>query len=156
MSFSIQILAFCRKGDLPEAEVSRFVKLLRPWAAVTCVCLKSPAGSFSNKNELMEAESRIVTARLPRQAHVVLLSVEGKSPGTSHSFAQWISQKQTQGRTLVFIIGGAYGCAVSLKQAANEEISLSPLTFSHGLAQLVLVEQIYRAFTILKGHPYHK
>jgi 23S rRNA (pseudouridine1915-N3)-methyltransferase len=156
MSFSIQIFAFCKKGEVHEAEISRFVKLLKPYAAVTCVCLKSPGGAFANKNELMEAEAKIAAARLPHHAHIVLLSIEGKSPGSSHSFAQWISQKQRQGKSLVFIIGGAYGCAPSLKQMAHEEISLSPLTFSHVLAQLVLLEQIYRAFTILKGHPYHK
>jgi 23S rRNA (pseudouridine1915-N3)-methyltransferase len=123
---------------------------------VACVHLKSPSGSFANKNELMEAEAQIVRARIPAKSCIVALSEEGKSPGPSHSFARWLAVKQQQSRSLVFIIGGAYGIAPSLKQAAHEVISLSPLTLSHALAQLVLLEQIYRAFTILKGHPYHK
>jgi 23S rRNA (pseudouridine1915-N3)-methyltransferase len=156
MSFSIQIFAFCKKGDMPVNEIDRFMKLIKPYASVTCVYLKSPAGFFANKRELVEAEAKTVFTKLPQNAHVVVLSEEGKSPGTSHSFAQWLSQKQRQGRCLVFVIGGAYGHALSLKQAAHEVISLSTMTLSHVLAQLVLFEQIYRAFTILKGHPYHK
>lgn len=156
MSFSIQIVAFCKRGDLPEAEASRFIRLLKPYSETTCVHLKPPAGSFANKNELMEAEARIVLARIPGKSCLVALSEEGKSLGASHSFAGWLSGKQRQGRPLIFAIGGAYGIARSLKQTAQEVISLSPLTLSHGLAQLVLLEQIYRAFTILKGHPYHK
>jgi 23S rRNA (pseudouridine1915-N3)-methyltransferase len=156
MSFSIQIVAFCKRGELPEAEISRFVKLIKPCAAITCVSLKSPAGSFANKNELMEAEAKIAMARLPAKSCIVALSEEGKSLGSSNSFARWLALRQQQGQPLVFVVGGAYGIAPSLKQAAHEVVSLSALTFSHVLAQLVLLEQIYRAFTILKGHPYHK
>jgi 23S rRNA (pseudouridine1915-N3)-methyltransferase len=156
MSFSVQIFAFCKKGEAPEAEVGRYIKLLRPYAEVTCMCLKSPGGSFANKNELMDAEAKIAMARIPGKSCLVALSEEGKGPGSSHSFAHWLSLKQQQSRPLVFVVGGAFGIAGSLKQAAHEVVSLSPLTLSHGLAQLVLLEQIYRAFTILKGHPYHK
>jgi 23S rRNA (pseudouridine1915-N3)-methyltransferase len=156
MSFSISIFAFCKRGELPEQEVLRYTKLIRPHAAVACVYLKSPAGSFANKNELLEAEARIVAEKLPKGAHVVALSEDGKNPGDSRMFAQWLSKKQLQAAGLVFVIGSAHGLSPSLKQTAHEVISLSGLTFSHCLAQLVLLEQIYRAFTILKGHPYHK
>ena len=156
MSFSIRIFAFGKKGEFPEEEACRYAGLIRPYAAVTCVPLKSPSGSFANKNELMEAEAEIVSAKLPENAIVVALSEDGKNPGDSRMFAQWLCRKQQQVRPLVFIIGGAYGLAPSLKREVHEVISLSALTFSHGIAQLVLLEQIYRAFTILKGHPYHK
>ena len=156
MSFSIRIFAFCKKGDLPGEEVDRFVRLIRPYAQVICTPLKPPQGLYANKHELMNAEAKIVTAKLPKGAHVVALSEDGKNPGDSRMFAQWLSKKQLQGPGLVFVVGGAYGLSQSLKQAAHEVVSLSGLTFSHCLAQLVLLEQIYRAFTILKGHPYHK
>jgi len=156
MSFSIQIFAFCKKGEISASEIGRYTKLIAPHAALTVTHLKSPAGSFGNKSELMEAEAKIVCSRIPGKSFVVALSEEGKSPGQSASFAQWLSKRQQQSIPLVFVVGGAFGIAQSLKQKAHEVMSLSPLTLSHSLAQVVLLEQIYRAFTILKGHPYHK
>jgi 23S rRNA (pseudouridine1915-N3)-methyltransferase len=156
MSFSIFILAFCRKGEFPEEEISRYAGLIRPYASVTSIPLKSPPGSFANKQEQMEAEAKIVAAKLPKGATVVALSEDGKNPGDSRMFATWLGKKQREAKALVFVVGGANGIAPSLKQKAHEVISLSGLTFSHGIARLVLLEQIYRAFTILKGHPYHK
>jgi 23S rRNA (pseudouridine1915-N3)-methyltransferase len=156
MSFSIQIFAFCKKGEFPEEEIRRYCGLIRPFSSVHCVPLKSPSGSFANKQELMDAEAEIVSAKLPKGSIVVALSEDGKTPGNSRVFSQWLWKKQQQARTLVFVIGGAHGLAPSLKQGADEVISLSELTLSHGIARLVLLEQIYRAFTILRGHPYHK
>ncbi len=156
MSFSIMVFAFCKKGEFPEEEISRYAGLIRPYAPVTSVSLKSPSGSFANKHGLTEAEAKIVLAKLPENATVVALSEGGKNPGDSLTFARWLCKKQLEARNLVFVIGGAYGIAPSLKEKAHEVISLSPLTFSHGIARLVLLEQIYRAFTILRGHPYHK
>ncbi len=156
MAFTIQVLAFCKKGEVSETDVMHYIKLCRPYADVACVYLKSPSGDFANKKDLMEAEARIVLAKIPKDAGVVVLSEDGKRYASSHDFSQWVAKKQAQAKPLIFIIGGAYGCAPSLKIAAKETLSLSGLTFSHALAQLVLLEQIYRAFTILKGHPYHK
>ena len=156
MSFSVQIFAFCKKGEFPEEEIRRYCGLIRPYASVTCVPLKSPSGSYANKHDLMNAEAEIVSAKLPKDSIVLALSEDGKNPGDSRAFSQWLWKKQQQARILVFVIGGAYGLASSLKQRADEVISLSGLTLSHGIARLVLLEQIYRAFTILKGHPYHK
>jgi 23S rRNA (pseudouridine1915-N3)-methyltransferase len=156
MSFSIRIFAFCKKGEIPEEEIGRFIRLIRPYAQVIYTPLKSPQGAYANKHELMEAEAKIVMAKLPKGAVLVALSEDGRNPGDSRMFAQWLSKKQLTAANLVFVVGGAYGLSQSLKQAAHEVISLSGLTFSHVLAQLVLLEQVYRAFTILKGHPYHK
>jgi 23S rRNA (pseudouridine1915-N3)-methyltransferase len=156
MAFSIQIFSFCKKGEVSEPELDRYAALIGHYASLTSVRLKSPVGSFANRSELMEAEAKIVGGRIPRKSFVVALSEEGKNPGSSISFASWLSKKQQQSQTLVFLLGGAYGLARSLKDTAHETLSLSPLTLSHGLAHLVLLEQIYRAFTILKGHPYHK
>ena len=156
MAFSIMVFAFCKKGEFPDEEISRYAGLIRPYASVTSVSLKSPSGSFLNKQELTEAEAKIVLAKLPEGATVVAVSEDGKNPGDSLAFAAWLCKKQREAKNCVFVIGGAYGLAPSLKKKAHELISLSTLTFSHGIARLVLLEQIYRAFTILKGHPYHK
>ena len=58
-------------------------------------------------------------------------------------------------RTLVFVVGGAFGFAPEIHRLAHDKISLSPMTFNHQMVRLIFVEQLYRAFTILKGEPYH-
>jgi len=75
---------------------------------------------------------------------------------TSREFAGFLNKKMVSGlKELVFVIGGPYGFSDEVYQKANSEISLSRMTFSHQLARLLCVEQLYRAFTILNGEPYH-
>ncbi|HAJ79150.1 MAG TPA: hypothetical protein DCO75_05205, partial [Fibrobacteres bacterium] len=82
-------------------------------------------------------------------------SEEGKLM-ESLRFATWIESFLTSHRSPVFNIGGAFGLSSNIKKECKEIISLSPLTLPHKLCMLVLIEQIYRAFTILHNHPYHK
>lgn len=89
-------------------------------------------------------------------AEVVLLNETGKQLD-SPQFATWFRSLQERStRELVFLCGGAEGFPEHLREAAGQLLSLSNLTMSHELARVVLVEQIYRAFTILAGHPYAK
>lgn len=75
---------------------------------------------------------------------------------TSKELAAFLEKKMVSGlKELVFVIGGPYGFSPEVYQRANSKISLSRLTFSHQMARLLCIEQIYRAFTILKGEPYH-
>jgi 23S rRNA (pseudouridine1915-N3)-methyltransferase len=87
---------------------------------------------------------------------LVLLDVAGKS-FTSETFARWIAGRRDDGhRTIAFLIGGPDGHGESALARANLKMSLGPLTMPHGLARIVLAEQLYRAATILSGHPYHR
>ena len=70
-------------------------------------------------------------------------------------FARWLQQKQNTARRLVFVIGGPYGFSPAVYQRANEQLSLSKMTFSHQMIRLTFTEQVYRACTIIKGEPYH-
>lgn len=89
-----------------------------------------------------------------REATVVALEVTGQAL-TSEAFARTIERFGARGKgTIAFLIGGADGLPADLSRAAHARISLSSLTFPHRLARLVLVEQIYRAMTILRGEPY--
>jgi 23S rRNA (pseudouridine1915-N3)-methyltransferase len=93
---------------------------------------------------------------LDSAALVVLLDDAGK-PQSSEQFAQWLGQARDRGaREIVFLCGGAEGFPEGLRRRATQKLSLSPLTFSHELARAMLVEQLYRAFAILGGHPYPK
>ena len=75
----------------------------------------------------------------------------------SFGFSKWMDEKLTYlSKDIVFIIGGSHGVNESVYQRANEQLSFSKMTFPHQLMRLILVEQIYRAMMIKKGHPYHK
>lgn len=87
---------------------------------------------------------------------LVLLDAAGRTM-TSEEFSRWLGGERDAGtRELVFVLGPAEGFSEATKRRAAVELSLTPLTLSHELARVVLLEQIYRAFTILAGHPYAK
>jgi len=91
-----------------------------------------------------------------RFATPVLLDAAGK-PYNSQSFAKWLGEHRDRGtREIVFVCGDADGFPVALRERVNQSVSLSPMTFSHELARVILAEQIYRAFAVLSGSPYPK
>lgn len=100
-----------------------------------------------------DVEERVRRA-IPDRSRVVALEVEG-TRHTSESFARLVGRSENDGiQTLVFLVGGSHGLPPALSVAADERVSLSAMTLPHRLARLLLVEQIYRAFTILRGEPY--
>lgn len=103
----------------------------------------------------MEAEGEQILARLDRAELVVLLDERGRqldSKGLASRLGDW----QNDGRDLCFIIGGPDGVADSCRQRADFTWSLSQLTLPHGLARVLLAEQLYRAHSLQTGHPYHR
>ncbi len=111
--------------------------------------------SALSENEIKEKEADMLLKALKPQDYVVLLDEHG-SMYRSLEFASWLDRKLASGgKNLVFIIGGAYGFSPRIYAIAQEKISLSPMTFSHQMVRTVFTEQLYRAFTILKGEPYH-
>ena len=100
-------------------------------------------------------EGRYLLGALETSDHVVLLDEHG-SERTSVDFSQWLQRRMASGcKRLVFVVGGPYGFSPEVYDRANEKISLSKMTFPHELVRLVFVEQLYRAFTILRHEPYH-
>lgn len=100
-------------------------------------------------------EGKLILNQLEKSDFVTLLDEKGKSY-TSVLFAQLINKRSVSGlKRLVFIIGGPYGFSSDVYNRGNSKISLSAMTFSHQMVRLFAVEQIYRAFTILRNEPYH-
>ncbi|WP_405377965.1 23S rRNA (pseudouridine(1915)-N(3))-methyltransferase RlmH [Nonlabens sp. Asnod3-A02] len=103
------------------------------------------------KNE----EGKLILNKLEKSDFVTLLDEKGKKY-TSMQFAELINKRSVSGlKRLVFIIGGPYGFSPDVYSRANSKLSLSDMTFSHQMVRLFAVEQIYRAFTILRNEPYH-
>lgn len=102
-----------------------------------------------------ELEGDAILRQLSPGDDVILLDDKGLEL-TSSQMATWLEKRMSQSsKRLVFIIGGPYGFADKVYAAANGKISLSRMTFSHQMVRLIFTEQLYRAFTILKGIPYH-
>ena len=115
-----------------------------------------PARSATAKGRLTVLEGEKLLARVDASDYVVLLDATGKSL-TTETFATWLRTHRDQStRNVVFVVGGHEGLSESLKRRANFCISLSPLTFTHEMARCLLLEQIYRAFSVIHGFPYHK
>jgi 23S rRNA (pseudouridine1915-N3)-methyltransferase len=108
-----------------------------------------------SEDQQKEQEGQLILSKLQKSDFVYLLDEKGKS-FSSTQFAQLINKRSVSGlKNLVFIIGGPYGFSRSVYDRAESKLSLSAMTFSHQMVRLFAVEQIYRAFTILKGEPYH-
>jgi 23S rRNA (pseudouridine1915-N3)-methyltransferase len=91
---------------------------------------------------------------IPDRSRVVALEVDGR-PISSRDFAKWLGRAENESvQTVVFLIGGAYGLPQELSKKADLRLSLSAMTLPHRLARLFLAEQVYRAFSILRGEPY--
>ncbi|MDD7438450.1 MAG: 23S rRNA (pseudouridine(1915)-N(3))-methyltransferase RlmH [Bacteroidales bacterium] len=115
---------------------------------------------LKNRRKLSEAEQKeeegkLILVAIGAQDEVILMDERGKQP-SSLEFSKLIEQKQmTIPRKLVFVIGGPYGFSDTVYKAYPQRLSLSKLTFSHQMVRLFLIEQIYRAYTIIHNHPYH-
>lgn len=102
-----------------------------------------------------EEEAGRLRAKIPGGSTVVALAREG-SPWTSEELARRMDGWRVAARPLAFVVGGSHGLAPGFLASAAARWSLGPLTLPHELARVVVVEQLYRAFTILRGEPYHK
>ena len=155
MSFSIQILCVSRPATIFSEIQDHYRTLVSTFAPVTIECLKPPSAASIETKVLLAKEGDQLAARWPRICYPVVLSPEGKTRNTT-AFSTWIGSLRQAGKPLIITVGGAYGLSPEIKKKAKEIVSLSPLTMSHHLCITVLLEQIYRAFTILTNHPYSK
>jgi len=103
----------------------------------------------------LEKEAAAIRAKIPPSSRVVALCVEGRLR-SSEEMAQMLRVGAGPDKRLVFLIGGSFGLHPALKAEAQVRLSMSPMTFPHHLARVMLLEQIYRAFQIGAGSPYHK
>jgi 23S rRNA (pseudouridine1915-N3)-methyltransferase len=102
-----------------------------------------------------DAEAKRLLVAIPPAAQVVACDVSGRS-FTSERFAEWLQESRERAVDVAFVIGGAFGLGEPLKSRVSSTLSLAPWTLPHELARLVLVEQLYRAGTIIRREPYHK
>ena len=133
--------------------ISRFAKL----EMIELADEKTPdKASKIESQKILETEGARILSKIGERDFVLVLAIEGKT-FSSEQFSKQLEEASIKGySTLTFIIGGSLGLAPSVKNRANLSVSFGRLTLPHQLMRLVLVEQIYRAFTIQQGSPYHK
>ncbi len=152
---TVLILVGKTNGKLFAAGIDDYIGRINhymPMSVVTIPELKSTKNLSQEQQK--EMEGRLIMDQLQPSDTVVLLDEHGKEP-RSVELAQWLEHKRQTARRLVFVIGGPYGFSQQVYSRANEQLSLSRMTFSHQMVRLIFAEQLYRACTIIQGEPYH-
>lgn len=139
--------------------IQEFLKRLGPYATVKIVEINEEKmkdnPSEAEKKQVLTAEGQRLLKQVPEGSYLFVLDVYGKTV-SSEELASKIQALGLAGRSnLTFLIGGAFGLSQEVRQAADFKISFSPMTFTHQMVRLLLVEQIYRAFKINRGEKYH-
>lgn len=140
--------------------LSEYLKRMKSYANVKIVEVNDePAGqtlSDAEVEQVKEAEGKRIIGKIPERARVIALDLKGKQL-TSEAFAEEVNETMTYGTSqIAFIIGGSYGLSKEVLQKTDLKISFGKMTYPHQLMRLILIEQIYRAFKIMRNEPYHK
>ena len=140
-----------------KAGVDEYLSRVRRYSNVETIEIKEGGGTSDKKatGQLIEREGEAILRKISPAAFVVVLDEHGKGM-SSRKLAMLFDSHMLEGTgELVFIIGGAYGLSNQVKSRGDLILSLSDMTFPHQLVRLLLLEQIYRAFTIIRNEPYH-
>lgn len=150
----IILISFSRSEEKYIVEgVAEFEKRINKYNSFETKIIKATAAS--NSAEQLRTEAKLLEQYFTSDSIVILMDEKGKQ-FSSKKYSDFIQSKLNSGKkNLVFVIGGAFGFSDEIKKKASDLISLSTLTFPHQLAKLIFCEQLYRAFTILKGEKYH-
>ena len=141
--------------------IAEYEKRLGPYTKVEIIEVpdeKAPENMSDKEIEqVKEKEGEKILSKIEDSDYVVSLEILGKQM-TSEKFADFIQNEMLEGfgRNMVFVIGGSNGLSKEVSNRSNYKLSFSKMTFPHQLMRVVLLEQIYRAYRIINGHPYHK
>lgn len=140
--------------------IDEYLKRLSTYAKVDVIELpdeKAPENlSEIEMEQVKNKEGERILAKINDDTHVIALAIEGKMK-SSEQLAKDLDQLATYGKSkIAFIIGGSLGLSKQVMNRANDTLSFSKMTFPHQLMRLILLEQVYRAYRINRGEPYHK
>ena len=156
MNIKIIALGKIKEKYLKEG-VDEFLKRLTPYASVEII--EIPAIEIKDEHltdKVLKEEGEKILSHIKPQSYVITMEIQGKML-SSEDFAQKITELTNDGVSeIIFVIGSSCGISPIVSNRANFKLSMSKMTFLHQFARLILVEQIYRAFKIIKGETYHK
>ncbi len=144
---------------MPAWVTSGYEEYARRMPADCAIVLHEISAGKRSKNadvkRILEDEGKKVLEKIPKGAHVVALEVGGKNH-TTEKLAGRLDDWRNQGGDVALLIGGPEGLSNACRQAANEQWSLSNLTLPHPVVRVVVAEALYRAYSVLINHPYHR
>ena len=142
--------------DWITAGFNEYTKRMPREAQISLLEIKpEPRNSGKTTLQIMEAEAQRILAALPQSCLRIALDERGIEPTTRQLAAQ-MQDWMREGRDVAFIIGGADGLHESVKQATQQLLALSALTLPHAMVRVLLAEQLYRAYSLMHNHPYHR
>ncbi|MDB5197033.1 MAG: ribosomal large subunit methyltransferase [Flaviaesturariibacter sp.] len=155
MKLSLWTIGKAHEGYVKEG-IADFTKRIANYFPMEWNIIPVPKnGGLLSEADLKKREAEVILSQLKPEDYLVALDERGKS-FSSEGLAAFLQQRATEStKTIVFLIGGAYGIDASVLQRAKVKWSLSELTFPHQLVRLILAEQVYRACTILRNEKYH-
>ena len=152
----IKIISIGNKLNQWQSQgIEFYTKQLPKNLAIEFIDLKSQQNPNYSIEEVIQKESSLILSKISKNDFVVSWDSSGESM-TSKNFSNFILKSQSNMSSILFIIGGSFGLSLEVKQRSNKILSASQFTFPHRLFRLLLVEQIYRAYTIINNMPYHK
>jgi len=151
----IKIVQIGKNGKLAGVLIDEYVKRISPYATVDILTLKeSKASKTFPENRCIEDEGKEILKVLRDDDFLVVLDEHGKQ-FSSKEFAGLLGKNKDIGKTLTFVIGGPYGMSDDVKKRADLLMSLSKMTFTYQISRILILEQIYRGLSILRGKGYH-
>ena len=152
----IKIIAVGRIKEKAQVTlIDEYLKRIKPLHKIEVIELNKTKHHDKKVEKIIEDESKRILEKVKDTDWVILLDLKGQNID-SVKLSQHIEKNLNTGKNIAFIIGGSHGVGESIKKRSNFMWQLSAPTFPHQLVRLMLVEQIYRAFTIINKHPYHK
>lgn len=140
------------KETFSKQEQEEYLKRLSAFCKVNVIEIKEQ-NQFENSSVTLEKEGEEILRKL--KGYVILCDIKGKEL-SSPALAEKLENLMQTNSEISFVVGGSYGVCEKVKSLSKEKISFSPMTFPHNLFRIMLLEQVYRAFTIINGKTYHK
>ncbi len=140
------------KETFSKQEQEEYLKRLSAFCKVNVIEIKEQ-NQFENSYVTLEKEGEEILKKL--KGYIVLCDIKGKELSSS-ALAEKLKNLMQTNSEISFVVGGSYGVCEKVKSLSKEKISFSPMTFPHNLFRIMLLEQVYRAFTIINGKTYHK
>lgn len=152
----IRLLTVGKTADEWAKEgIKVFEKRLKHYCTFSMEEYVVPGLKGLNQQQQKSVEGKFILSKVANGERMILLDENGNT-FSSEKFADWLNKQQSSGvKSIVFIVGGPFGFSEEIYKAASGKISLSSMTFTHQMVRLFFAEQLYRAFTILKGEKYH-
>ena len=153
---NLTIISIGNKPNKWELEgINHYLKQLKNNVRVDFINIKGQQNPKRSNAEVLKLEAELITQKIPSDSYLILCDMKGEkmsSRGLSRLFEKLIHQNLK----ICFVIGGSFGISENLKTKSNKMLSASNFTFPHRLFRIILVEQIYRAISIINNAPYHK